>query len=247
MKSKILLSLVCFLSMSASQVDVQPKPQFIAEVIQLTPAAIVCIRALSDIVIFHGEETFFALRDGKATKIHSCNTDEELRCLSSEQLKSFLSDGYVTLTQSSNGDYNLKANLRLHGGGLLGGKIAYWITKTICWAIVGGAAAAGTGYVAGAAVPAVATKLGLSVATTAKLAAVAKGGASLATAKAGVVGGGAKLAAVAIASDATLTAASTEVVVAYTGAAGGITGLAASIEGLSLAVGGFFGFATGPI
>ncbi len=251
MKRLLSILIMPSLVLAAGQVDVdnayrqQAQSIVVApNVLVLAPAAIVSTRDLSDVGIFHVEDSFFTIRDGKVTKVHNYNMDEQLRGMSESDVKSFLEEGYIHLTQSSNGDYNLKSQLRLLGGGLLGGKIAYWITKTLCWAVVGGTAAAGTSYVAGVVAPVVGAKIGLSAATTAKLAIAAKQGASLATAKAGVAGGGAKVLAAVIASDVALAAPATEAVVSYTAAAGGITGLAASIEGISLAVGGFFGFVT---
>jgi len=221
-------------------------------IIQVLPEGIVCARDLSDVQVFHIRNSFFALREGVLTKIHPYNVDQELRNLSEEDVKKFLENGCLQLTQSSNGDYNLKAQSRVLGGGANGALFGYWACKTVCWAFVGTAATVGTGVVITAAAPAVGGALGLSAAQTATGTIMAKSVASSAMGKAGLTGVTAKALAAGAAystTGATTVAAATAVegVTAYAGAAGGLAGLAASIEGISIAFGGLFGVLSGPV
>lgn len=185
---------------------------------------------LGNVELFHGKKGFYVRKDDTKHPIQKYHTDKMVRDLTKEQLQSFLAVGYVYLNQMSNGEYSLKADGRINGGGPLLGTAMYWVTKSLCYAIpvaavtvtvtaTGGAivaagataAAAGAGATAGAAAAAGATAAatGAGAATVATAASLAGTGV---TAVAGATTVGAAVgttAGVAVAGAATATAVGT--------------------------------------
>lgn len=218
---------------------------------------------LGDVDLFHDKKGFCVYKDDTKHRIQKYHVDKMVRDISKEQLQAFLAVGYVTLNQMDNGEYSLRANGRIDGGGPILGVAMYWITKSICYAIplaaigtitvatggaVGAAVGAGTAG-AGLAVTgtAAATTVGATVGTTAG---VATAGAATAAA----VSGGATVVAGAIttaglATEAAVVTAAGVAVASGSGVAATVgTGAAivVGIETVSTAVGTFFGMLPTP-
>ncbi len=188
-----------------------------------------------------------------------------VRDITKKQLKSFLKGGYFSLNQMDDGEFSLKTKGRIVGGGPLFGTAAYWITKSLCYAVgfaaIGGTVVTTGGAAVGLATYATATAGGVALTTAAitTTSAAAIGtttgvvvgtvatGASLATG-AGIVGGAigvASASGVTIAGATLGTAAATTTAAVVTGA-GGIGATIAGVEAVSLAVGTFFGMLPTP-
>ena len=75
---------------------------------------------------------FAVQRDGKKYKIAEHNLDQTLRKMSSEQRSKYFSKGHVELNQLSDGEYSLKANPKLKGGGVFGA----WLGSTLGYGLV---------------------------------------------------------------------------------------------------------------
>lgn len=145
----ISLSLLCFaplLNAAAATTSVQhvlatqlPKDiQISFQRINLTKEGIVAPGDLRHVGIFHQGEDFFAVVDGKEVLIQRCYLHKDLRCMSDKDVIDFLdNNGYVKLSQLSNGEYALDMQIRVDGGKWLAGKICKYTVKGICWLGVG--------------------------------------------------------------------------------------------------------------
>ena len=217
---------------------------------------------LGSVELCHDKKGFSVLQDNKKHAIAKYFIDPLLRDITREQLGAFLQGGYLSINQMNNGEFSLKANGRIKGGGPALGAFMYWVTKSVCYgtavAAVGtiavgtggtvvalttsGAAVAGTGAVMGAAAATTtATVTGAAVGTTVGAAATA----TIASASAAAVTGGASTVATAIA----VTGGASQAAVATAGvvsSAGGIAATIAGVEAVSVAVGTFFGMLPTP-
>ena len=206
---------------------------------------------LGDIKLLHDKKGFSVIKDNQKHVIERYNTDKIVRNMTKEELLSFLAVGYVSLNQMDNGDYSLKANGRINGGGPILGTIAYWTTKVICYAIpvaALGTAVVVTGGAAGAAVAGGAAAAGTVVttaaATTGTIATTV--GAVTTTAAAGAIAGGAAGVAGAAVAGAGLATEAAVVTAAAVSTTGTVAGTVVAIEALSTAVGTFFGMLPTP-
>jgi hypothetical protein len=84
---------------------------------------------LGEVELFHSDKGFCVLKDDRKHVIQKYHTDKMIRDMSKEQLQSFLAVGYVALNQMDNGEYSLKANGRINGGGLIGASIGAFLGK----------------------------------------------------------------------------------------------------------------------
>lgn len=260
---------------SLDMVQLQQKASVVKTLLKDThisaPSVFVPAR-LGELELFHGKKGFSVLKDDQRYAIEKYNTDRLVRNMTKEELISFLAVGYVSINQMSDGEYSLKANGRINGGGPVLGTVMYWVTKSVCYGVAAvgiGAAAvstagvgvaavtgAGAAVAGGAAVTAgAAAGAGAGIATTAGV--VLTGGAAAVTGGATAVAGGiavasatgATVAGVSVGTAAAMTTAVGVTTAAGTGAAATIgTGAAcvAAIESASLAVGTFFGMLPTP-
>lgn len=209
---------------------------------------------LGKLDLFHGKKGFSVLKDNQRIAIEKYNTDKLIRNMTREQLIAFLSVGYVSINQMSDGQYSLKADGRLNGGGPILGAIAYWVTKVVCYAVpvaALGTAVVVTGGAAGAVAGAGAAAAGTAITTTA---AATTAGATIATtagvvtataATAASVGTGVGVAGAAIAG-AGMAGQAAVVTAAAVSTTGTVAGTVVAIEALSTAVGTFFGMLPTP-
>jgi hypothetical protein len=84
---------------------------------------------LGEIELYHGKKGFYIKQDSEKYRIKKYDTDSLLRDANKKQLKAFLKNGYLTVNKMSDGQFSLKANGRLEGGGVLGAIIGATIAK----------------------------------------------------------------------------------------------------------------------
>ncbi len=86
---------------------------------------------LGKIVLFHDEEGFHILKNGKKHQVKNHFLDRLLRNISqsSSKLKKFLKNGYISVNQAESGEYLLEARSRLKGGGIWGATIGAYAGK----------------------------------------------------------------------------------------------------------------------
>jgi hypothetical protein len=240
--------------------------------VHIQPSSVFVPDKLGAVELYLGKKGFSILQGDKKHKIQKCFTDPMLRNITRKQLDSFLETGYFSLNQMNGGEFSLKANGRIRGGGPLFGAFMYWATKSVCYGTAAVAvgtmtvttagvgvgvatslASAGTGIAVAstiAAPAAIITTAGVGVASAATSTLVAGTGATLAAAViTGASSSGAVIAGVTLVEAATLTTAAGITAVAGTTTAASIgTGAACviAIESLSTAVGTFFGMLPTP-
>lgn len=144
--------------------------------------------------IHKNKHGFSILKNGTKTNVHSFDVDKDIRSLSRMKLKTIKHT--LVANRMNNGDYALRMQPNLQGGGVIAGAIAYWATKTLCYgtavAAAGGAVVA-TGGTAGAVTGALtaAGTMGASTGVTVVSGAIAGAGLTTeaVTATAAVIGG----------------------------------------------------------
>ncbi|MCX5922214.1 MAG: hypothetical protein NTX86_02710 [Candidatus Dependentiae bacterium] len=176
--------------------------------------------------LFHDGESFQVNEDGQYKEVPNYLVDKNIRNVDTARLSKILAHGYLTLNKNSEGEFSVKENGRLNGGGPITGAVLYWLTKSLCWGGVGAAAGAGitaavvaTGGGAAAAAIGAAGSAVITATATSTLGATAVAGAIATSATATAIATTASGAAIATA--------------AATGA--GTVGLVAGIEAASMA------------
>ena len=202
---------------------------------------------LGSVELCHDKKGFSVLQDNKKHAIAKYFIDPLLRDITREQLGAFLQGGYLSINQMNDGEFSLKANGRIKGGGPAFGAFMYWATKSLCYgtaaavitttvAVTGGAVvgAAGGGAVAGAATGAVAANsaslaiAGVAATSTAGTVIGTTSGAVVGTlAAGGVVAGGTGAVAAVITATSTAGATIGGVAVAEAAALTTVAGLTA--------------------
>ena len=202
---------------------------------------------LGSVELCHGKKGFSVLQNNKKHAIAKYFIDPLLRDITREQLGAFLQGGYLSINQMNDGEFSLKANGRIKGGGPAFGAFMYWATKSLCYgtaaavitttvAVTGGAVvgAAGGGAVAGAATGAVAANsaslaiAGVAATSTAGTVIGTTSGAVVGTlAAGGVVAGGTGAVAAVITATSTAGATIGGVAVAEAAALTTVAGLTA--------------------
>ncbi len=218
---------------------------------------------LGSLELYHGKKGFFVRKDEQKHAIKKYFTDPIVRDITKKQLTAFLEAGYLSLNQMEDGEFSLKANGRINGGGPILGAAAYWVTKSLCYAI-GFAAIAGA-VVTGGKVGSnksnrqtarmVANGLGatsgillgnMAVSTTATTIIYTTSGVVLGTAGAGAgIAGASGIAGAVVGGTAAAKTAGLVTAAAVT-STGSVAGTIAGIESVSVAVGTFFGMLPTP-
>lgn len=137
--------------------------------------------------------------------------------------------GYIVVTRMSDGEYALKAHMRVRGGGPIFGAIAYWATKTLCYgAAVATVSAAGATVVVATGGGAVGAAAGVGVFAGEAAIGTALGvGTPILVTSAAISGAG-------------LTGAATMGTATVVAGAGSVAGAIAAVEGASTSAGLFF-------
>lgn len=181
----LIASITTGINAASTAVVTTPKPLFtMANAFVINRECINSNRALSQAKVIHHEGKFFVDNEGVFRPVQGYNVSREIQGLSQEDIIKFLQqDGYLTLSQKSDGEYGIDMGMRLRGGLLAGAFLAYWGVKAVGYTtyIVGvgliGAGLASTGIGGLAAGAGGATHLagitGFTVAYLAKVEAVA--------------------------------------------------------------------------
>lgn len=82
-----------------------------------------------ELELYHDGENFHVDKGNELKEIKKQNLDSVLRTMNQEALKSFLTAGYVSVNQCSDGEFSLEANDRLPGGGIIGANAGFWTGK----------------------------------------------------------------------------------------------------------------------
>lgn len=239
--------------------------------IKKVEASVFVPERLGSAKLYHGDKGFYVHHDDKMKRVQKCFVDPMVRNITPEQLKQFIKVGRFALNRMNDGEFSLKANGNINGGGPMFGGFMYWATKSVCYgalaaatattviatggavagAIAGGAAAGGAigtgvvataGHLAGTAV----ITAGATATTGAAITTTAGIGFATATTVATVTTGGAGTVAAAIGGSTAGIAITKGTVLATSGlVASGVKGsmIVAGIESLSLAVGTLCGMA----
>jgi|SRR6185503_18847245 len=188
-------------------------------------------------VVTHGKSGFKV----NGQKVNSFDLSGDLRGVSSKRdLKNIFATGKALRVSRIGNNYALDTQSRVKGGGPISGYIAYWVTKSLCYGGLAGAAGAGLTAAAAVALPAGTVGTAMAPAIAAYVGAAGTNAAVGAAAGAAMAAPGAALVGTVVAGNA---AAATGVAlvageVATTVAATG--GIIASIETASLGAGLFF-------
>ena len=110
---------------------------------KIKPESVFAPSKLGSVELYHGKKGFYVHQDNEKHAIKKYFTDPIVRNITKKQLHAFLEGGYLSLNQMEDGEFSLKAKGRINGGGPILGTAAYWVTKSLCYA-VGFAAIAGT-------------------------------------------------------------------------------------------------------
>ena len=95
------------------------------QAMQLTERETFIPERLGQLAVIHNNNRFYVEDENKAKPVQNCFIDKELRGISSERLSGFLKNGYLSVNRMSDGEYSLRAQGRLNGGGPVWGFAAY--------------------------------------------------------------------------------------------------------------------------
>ncbi len=207
---------------------------------------------LKPVDLFYSKKVFSVLKDNKKHEVKKYLMDVELRNIKKKHLISFLENGSLALNLTDNGEYTLKANGHIIGGGPIFGAIMYSVTKATCYAIattaIGSIVTATAGTAILAATGTLAAAGGLALGSTIAVP-------TAISTTVGVISGGAATGA-AVASGAVLltpiitvtvgTANAATMTVGIVTSVGSIAGAVMAVETMSMAVGTFCGLLPTP-
>lgn len=212
-------------------------------------------RSLGDLKVIAADDGFYVQKGDFLTRVQNHDVDQVLKDARKARAMKALKNSYVSVSQYSNGDYKLKLNGRLNGGGPILGAIVYYGVKAVGYGVpvvlattaastvvaatagtatplvgsaLGGVAGALTTTVGAAGTTAAGTLMaGTTAATT--IGAVTAAG-TAATVVTTVSTGGAAIAAGSVVVGTVGTAAAEAGVVATVAASGGVAGYIATVE-----------------
>jgi hypothetical protein len=79
--------------------------------------------------LFHANGKFHIVYKDQAQVIDNHWVDKPLRGIDQEKLKKFLKNGYISVHKMDNGEFNLKSNMRITGGGVGGATVGFYAGK----------------------------------------------------------------------------------------------------------------------
>jgi hypothetical protein len=215
----------------------------------IKPSSVFIPERLGSLQLHHNKDGFHVINDGQKHQIKKYFVDKTVRDINKEQLKAFLLNGYISVNQMNDGEYSLKANHRLNGGGPIFGTFAYWLTKSLCYgAILAGVGTAtvvtggAVGGIVGGATAGASVAVGTTIVATTSTAVIGTtAGAVTGTIAAGALVGTGATVASGVIGGVTGGAGAAALGVGAAGAAVGAGGMVAGIEAVSVSVGTFFG------
>ncbi len=99
---------------------------------------------LGKIGLYHDRNNYFVKHNDSYHKVEDHATDKTLRSIKKQDLNRFLANGYITVNRDSTGEFNLKSNGRVKGGGVIGA----WIGSVAGYGLVTGVGHGGIHLVA---------------------------------------------------------------------------------------------------
>lgn len=112
-----------------------------------------------NVSLYHGNGKFM-VKDEDYKPVQNAFVDKPIRNMDTIKLLNYLKHGYLVVNKLENGDYAVHVSGRMHGGGIIGAQIGFWIGKIGTYAVAGAGTAAlatsaavvtvGTGGTAGA-------------------------------------------------------------------------------------------------
>ena len=110
---------------------------------------------LGNVEVTYEDKSFYVTDYEKVEtiKVKPYDVDKMLRGIDKKKMLNFLKKGYLVIGRSDNGDYTVKANMRLNGGGILGAHYGF-IAGKFAVSLVGHTALLGASFIAGPAQPA---------------------------------------------------------------------------------------------
>jgi len=105
----------------------------------IEPLSVRVPKRLGNLDLYHSKKGFYVREDDKKHTIKKYYTDPVVRNMTKTELKSFLTAGYLSINQMNDGEYSLKANGRLVGGGALGASIGAFLGKAAVYVVGHGA------------------------------------------------------------------------------------------------------------
>lgn len=91
---------------------------------------------LGKVKVYHNDNGFYVNHDDKMHYVQRVFTDLIVRKVTTLEMKDFqrAAKGYLHIKQMANGQFEIKVEDRLRGGGPILGVTMYWITKVLCYA-----------------------------------------------------------------------------------------------------------------
>ena len=107
--------------------------------IHIQPTFVFVPSRLGSVDLYHGKKGFSVIHENKKHKIESPFTDPMVRNITPEQLKAFLNNGRLSINQTTDGTFLLKANTRTVGGGVGGATTGFYVGKFLHYFVCHGA------------------------------------------------------------------------------------------------------------
>ena len=114
-----------------------------ASLLKIKNSSVFAPECLGTIELSRETDGFHVLQNNKKHKVENYWLDKPLRKMDDKQLKTFLTQGYISVNKLDNGEFTLRSNVRGLGGGPLTGMVAAWCVRAIMYtpAVVAGAGA----------------------------------------------------------------------------------------------------------
>ena len=95
----------------------------------IKPPSVFIPEKFGEMMLYHSDKGFRIYQNDKKYKIDKLFTDARVRNASREELHSFLKNGYLVINRTNTGEFTLRANERLVGGGVIGAAIGAFLGK----------------------------------------------------------------------------------------------------------------------
>ncbi|MCL4275979.1 MAG: hypothetical protein KJZ77_19055 [Anaerolineales bacterium] len=86
-------------------------------------------RCLGDLKVIAADDGFYVQKGDLLTRVQNHDVDQILKDARKARAMKALKNSYISVSQYSNGDYKLKLNGRLNGGGLIGANVGFYAGK----------------------------------------------------------------------------------------------------------------------
>lgn len=108
--------------------------------VKINDAARFASHKLGKIDVYHNNGEFQIMHNNKMHTVENHCLDKPLREINTKQLATFLAHGHLAINKTDSGEFTIRANDHLKGGGALGATIGCWtgrfVTQAIGYSIV---------------------------------------------------------------------------------------------------------------